>query len=135
MNPDEKICIGLFDNDKEGNEQFKGLNKKIFEKFASDKLIRKHKVNKIYGMLLPVPSNRIKYFGTSINHRRFVIEHYFNDKILEQFNMKGETIAPDSEIFEISGNKASFSKSISQLDKEEFQTFEILFKQIGEICN
>ncbi|WP_103068445.1 hypothetical protein [Aquimarina sediminis] len=135
MNPDEKICIGLFDNDREGNEQYKGLNKKIFKKFESNSLVRQHKVNKIYGMLLPVPSNRSKYFGTLINHRRFVIEHYFSDDILEQFNMKGETIAPDSEIFEINGNKDNFSKSVNSLDKKEFQNFEILFKEIEKICS
>lgn len=131
INPESKICIGLFDNDKEGNDQFKGLNKNIFDEYEKVNTTRKHKKHNIYGMLLPVPDFRSKYFGTSISHRFFVIEHYFSDEILNKYNMVGDNVAPDSAIFEISGDKENFSNLISQLDEKEFENFKTLFEKIN----
>lgn len=135
INPDGKICIGLFDNDSEGNNQLKGLSKTIFEDYDQTKIVRKHKIKKIFGMLLPVPEFRKSYFGTSIKHRFFVIEHYFSDQILATNNMKGETITPDSVIFGISGDKDKFSKSIAQLDKQAFENMTILFDELKKLIS
>lgn len=127
--------IALFDNDREGNEQFKGLNKNIFENYSIQNEIRKHKKKDIYGLLLPVPTNR-NIFVTSDNltQRYFVIEHYFSDDILSENNMKGNSIL-GSPVFEISGDKDSFSRSVRDLESNEFNGFTVLFDQINELYN
>lgn len=133
--PPGKYYIGLFDNDKEGNNQYKGLSKKVFEEYDLTKFKRKHRKYDIYGMLLPVPEFRTKYVSQSMNHRFFEIEHYFHDSILEHNNMKGETVAPDSELFEIKGNKVKFSEIISSLSSKYFENFKVLFDSICETIN
>jgi len=45
---DRKI-IGLFDNDREGNEQFRGLNRHIFQPHSLDIDYRKHLTKEIFG--------------------------------------------------------------------------------------
>lgn len=88
-----KAIIGLFDNDRMGNEQFKGLAKTIFEKHNSSKTIRKHKSKKIAGMILPVPSHRTDFVtANDISQRYLEIEHYFDDSILSSEGLKGESI-------------------------------------------
>jgi AAA15 family ATPase/GTPase len=85
-NLDNITCIiGVFDNDREGNEKFKGLSTKIFESFNIKSDARKHKKKNIFGLLLPVPNFR-KIFVTSddIKHRYFVIEHYFSNNVLSK---------------------------------------------------
>ncbi len=137
MTTDNKIIIGLFDNDKEGNGQYKGLNKKIFEHYNISKFLRKHKTKKIYGMLLPVPDNRNSFVSNILNQRFLQIEHYFSDTILQKNNMKGNKVAPDSAIFTIRDkNKTKFAKEkINDLDKTEFINFDVLFDKIKEIIN
>jgi 5S rRNA maturation endonuclease (ribonuclease M5) len=131
----EKTCIGLFDNDKEGNEQFKGLNKNVFEGYELNKFTRKHKKYNIYGMLLPVPDIRKGYVGQKMDHRFFVIEHYFSDDILKQNEMIGDNITPDSKLFRIKGNKIKFAENVSHLEKDYFDHFKVLFDKILEIIN
>ena len=135
MITDNKIIIGLFDNDKEGNDQYKGLNKKIFENYNIRKIQRKHKTKKIYGLLLPVPDSRNSFVGNILNQRFLEIEHYFSDTILQTNNMKGDKVAPDSAIFTIRDkNKTKFAEEkINDLDKIEFVKFDVLFDMIKEI--
>jgi len=137
MIKDNNIIIGLFDNDREGNEQFKGLNGKIFNNYDSKEILRRHKKKKIYGLLLPIPEIRKNFIGKQEIHRYFEIEHYFSDQILVKYRMKGDKIAPDSQIFEINKKKKTeFAKEkINDLNKEDFEHFNILFKQIIEIIN
>ena len=129
----EKCLIGLFDNDKTGNEQIKGLSKKIFEPYNISNIQRKHKEKNIYGLLLPVPEFR-KVFVTEddINQRYFVIEHYFSNDILENHNMKGNSILK-SEVFKVNNKKDNFSNEVQQLEKEDFKNFELLFQEIKKI--
>lgn len=124
--------IGLFDNDREGNEQFKGLNRKIFETYNNQILTRKHKEKSIYGMLLPFQPERSEFVTENITQRYFVIEHYFSNEILESNNMKGDNILTTN-VFEISGDKSSFSNSVEQLGVEYFENFNILFNQIDSL--
>ena len=132
-----KTIIGLFDNDREGNGQFKGLSKKIFEKHNISNYSRKHKTKNIYGQLLPVPSHRQSFVGNKIIQRFLEIEHYFDDTVLTQFNLKGDKIAPDSSVFNIkSKNKTSFSEhNINGLDRIKFYNFRILFEKINELID
>jgi hypothetical protein len=87
---------------------------------------------------LPIPEYRRNYSGSSMNHRFFVIEHYFSDEILRQNNMIGESIAPDSIIFRIngtSGKKDKFSNEISQLNISDFEHFKTLFNALNEMIS
>jgi 5S rRNA maturation endonuclease (ribonuclease M5)/predicted ATPase len=137
MIDENKIIIGLFDNDREGNEQFKGLNKRIFENHAVSKFTRKHKSKKIYGQLLPVPDHRQSFVGDKIIQRFLEIEHYFDDATLNEFHLKGDKVAPDSSVFTIRSNhKTAFSQEgINGLDDNKFTKFTILFDRLNEIIN
>lgn len=127
---DQKV-IGIFDNDREGNECFKGLNSQIFEPHDLVSNIRKHLIKDIYGVLLPVPSNRDSFVtATSLTQRYLVIEHYFSNEILESSNMKGDLIL-NTEVFEIQGNKSNFAESCEELPPESFECFRQLFESIN----
>ena len=131
----DKIIIGLFDNDREGNEKFRGLNQKIFEKYRINKSVRKHKTKNIYGLLLPVPNNRNIYVGNKITQRFLEIEHYFSDTILQENNLKGEKVVSDSQIFTIRDkHKTRFAKErVDDIESREFDNFRLLFEKINEI--
>jgi predicted ATP-dependent endonuclease of OLD family len=124
--------IGLFDNDREGNEQFKGLNKKIFEDHHINSIKRKHKEKTVYGLLLPVPDIRKEFVTQNITQRYFVIEHYFPNEILEENNMKGDNILTTT-VFEISGDKTLFSVNINQIETKAFENFKLLFEEIDNL--
>ncbi len=125
--------IGLFDNDKEGRSQFKGLNKNIFEKYSSNSDLRKHQTKDVFALCLEVPCFRNDFVKReNIEDSLFCIEHYFDDNVLESYNMKGEGLY-GSNVFRIKGDKNNFSKNCRNLDKEKFKEFEILFKKILEI--
>lgn len=127
--------IGLFDNDREGNEQFKGLNKKIFEDHSATSTTRKHRTKNIWGMLLPPPEMRKKFVtGDNIKYRYFQIEHYFSDDLLASHHKKGCPIL-DTEIFEIVGDKQQFSEIVSTLDSSDFSEFHVLFENLKNILS
>ncbi len=132
---DDKVIIGLFDNDREGNEQFNGLSKKTFESHNLTSLQRKHKTKNIYGLLLPVPQGRENFVGDKLTHRFLEIEHYFSDAILQKNRIKGDKVVPDSAIFTInSKNKTKFAREIiDELNNDEFESFNTLFNKINEI--
>jgi putative recF/recN/SMC N domain protein len=131
------IVIGLFDNDREGVEQLKGLNKAIFEDFHCESFIlRKHKTKAFYGITLPVPQNR-KLFVTEddITQRYLSIEMYFPDKLLEQNGLKGASIL-NTEVFKLNdSHKSDFANICDQFDKSSFNNFYILFDEIKRILN
>lgn len=129
-----QIIIGLFDNDREGNCQYKGLKNDSFEKHDIEKIVRKHKKKRIFALLLPVPELR-KIFVTEIITQRYLeIEHYFNNNILEKYLLKGNNIL-NTEVFCINNTlKTKFAHEIIEsLDSSEFENFRILFDKIEEI--
>jgi AAA15 family ATPase/GTPase len=132
-----KIIIGLFDNDKEGNNRFKGLNKILFKTYQITNIVREHKTKKIYGLLIPTPTHRADFVSNKIEHRFLEIEHYFSDQVLQTYNMKGDKVAPDSQIFTIkSKHKTKFAEEkICDLNEDEFDNFNLLFDKIQEIVN
>lgn len=128
--------IGLFDNDREGYEQFNSLQPGVFEVHNFDQNHRKHLAKNIFGMVLTVPEFRQSYINTtSYTQRYFVIEHYFSDNVLEQSNMKGESILQGVPIFEIKGNKNSFTEYVEELNHNEFSNFQLLFDNVLELFN
>lgn len=128
--------VGLFDNDREGYGQFKSLQPGVFEDHSFDHNYRKHLEKSIYGIVLPIPEFRQSYINSgSYTQRYFVIEHYFSDAVLEQSNMKGESILQGVQIFEIKGNKNIFSEFIETLEPNDFSNFSILFVYILHLFN
>jgi 5S rRNA maturation endonuclease (ribonuclease M5) len=130
-----KTIIGLFDNDREGNEQFKGLSKKIFEGYNIRDFTRKHKTKNIFGVLLPVPASRKHFVGNKFLQRFLEIEHYFDNSILIRYGLKGDKVAPDSNVFTINDkHKTTFAKnSIHSLDSSDFNNFSLIFDILYEI--
>jgi 5S rRNA maturation endonuclease (ribonuclease M5) len=132
-----EIIIGLFDNDRSGNEQFRGLNKKIFEEHKISSQQRKHKKANVFGMLLPVPTSRRTFVDNrNLLYRFLVIEHYFSDIILRSQNLMGDRIL-DTDVFEIKQKpKTSFAEyGVKKLKAEDFNNFEALFSNIESIIN
>lgn len=125
--------IGLFDNDREGNEQFKGVNKNLFEQHELALKNRKHVEKDIYAMLLPVPDFREDFVTKNdLLQRYFVIEHYFENQILEDKNMKGPGIL-GTNVFNIQGNKDQFSNDTETLEPNDFFHFNIIFTEMEDL--
>lgn len=126
--------IGLFDNDREGYEQFKGLRKEVFEPHTLEQNHRKHLDKNIYGIVLPVPAFRLNYINpASLTQRYFVIEHYFTNDILVANNMISESILPGVEIYEVKGDKNGFSEYVGTLNTNDFSNFSLLFEYIENL--
>jgi len=68
----------------------------------------------------------------SLTQRYFVIEHYFPDSILEENNMKGESIL-GTDVFEIQGNKNNFSEICSDFEPDTFENFRLLFDKLNSL--
>lgn len=130
---DHKV-IGLFDNDREGNECFKGLNNQIFEDHMLPNQVRKHRTKEIYGMTLPVPAFRCHYVNENmLIQRYFVIEHYFSDEILCENGLKDDPILQGTDVFNIKGDKNGFSKNCRSLDAVVFENFRPLFEKLNQL--
>jgi len=127
--------IGLFDNDREGNEQFKGLNKSCFEDYDLSKDYRKHRLKEAWGLLLPVPASRSNFVTPDDATQRYlVLEHYFSDDLLKQYNKYGKNIL-GTEIFTIIGDKNSFATKVDFFGVLEFENFKILFEKIENLLS
>jgi AAA15 family ATPase/GTPase len=125
--------VGLFDNDREGNEQFKSVSRLIFEPYKITTNIRKHLISDIYGMLLPIPPHRYDFVTEDDMLQRYlVIEHYFSDEILVEKNMKGKNILK-TDVFQIQGNKDLFSKQLDEFLPEHFESFNLIFDKIENL--
>lgn len=78
---DDKLVIGLFDNDEKGIQEFEGeLPKSKFEYYTNSRRIKKHREGKIFGLKLPIPPFRTKYYNEQQKFNFFTIEHYFDGK-------------------------------------------------------
>ena len=62
-----------------------------------------------------------------ITQRYFVIEHYFSDDILREHNMINEPILNGIDIFQIQGDKNTFSENVNNFEPEVFNNFNLLF--------
>ncbi len=131
----ENHIIGLFDNDYEGNREMVNLKK---NKFNLTKISNfsycKYPDKDVFGLLLPCPDHRKNYVCEGAKaKKKLVIEHYFNDMILEKYKLKGE--AYDESIFYINdGSKTKFAEEIIQtLPPEDFASFKILFDALKHL--
>ena len=131
----ENHIIGLFDNDYEGNREMVNLKK---NKFNLTKISNfsycKYPDKDVFGLLLPCPDHRKNYVCEGAKaKKKLVIEHYFNDMILEKYKLKGE--AYDESIFYINdGSKTKFAtETIQTLPPEDFASFKILFDALKHL--
>lgn len=122
--------VGLFDNDREGNEHFKSMNRDIFDRYDILNISRKHISKNIFAMILPVPPHRIEFVTVdNMLQRYLVIEHFFSDEILVLNNIKGNNILTTN-VFEIQGNKENFANNLDDLELECFENFRLIFDTI-----
>jgi hypothetical protein len=130
----DRTMIAIFDNDRSGNEQFNGLNKKAFDQDHGD-FHRKHKTKSTHAILLPVPTGREIFVTPSDPSQRYLsIEHYFSNKILEENGMKGSSVLGTS-VFEIIGAKVDFANNGAAMEATEFAEFKALFNRIETILS
>ncbi len=124
----QKPIIGLFDNDRAGNDQFKGLTKAGFVDITPD--LRKHKTKDVWALLLPVPDERKNFVSPNAPAQRYLeLEHYFSDAVLAAHGKKGESIL-GTEVFEIIGDKMAFAEKTNSLDSSEFKNFALIFDRV-----
>lgn len=135
VNDDESI-IGIFDSDASGINNFKGLDKDIYT-FWNDYLrVKKHIKSNIFAIKLPIPNSRKQYYKPNeIEMNFFAIEHYFQDELLNDFNMLKETsINGVHKINDGKGAKKTFAKHIKSLRTPSvFKNFIPLFETIDKI--
>lgn len=132
LNNDGDTIIGLFDHDTEGINQFDGLN---FKDFGDYKRVKKMDGSNIFGMKLPVPKFREIYIEQEREHHYLAIEHYFEDEILEKFDIVKKSGIPNVyKIKTTSGIKTKFSKHVKSLKEPiDFKNFIPLFETIDVI--
>ncbi|MFM7457511.1 MAG: AAA family ATPase [bacterium] len=129
--------IGLFDNDYEGNTEMSKLKKNKFELIETSNLAYCQYPDKdVFGLLLPCPDHRKDYVYGQVGakaQKQLVIEHYFDDTILNTHKLKGEAYNPN--IFRINdGNKTKFAEeTIRDLSPENFSSFRILFDALEHL--
>lgn len=133
LNGDDETIIGLFDHDTEGINQYDGLQ---FDYYKEYKRVKKMKDSNIFGIKLPVPKFREVYVvEQEREHHYLAIEHYFDDKVLENFDLvKPSGIDGLYKIKDSSGIKTKFSKHIKSLKEAKyFKYFIPLFETIDDI--
>lgn len=130
---DDQIVIGIFDNDGEGQQHFKGtLHDSKFDYIENYTRIKKRKEGNIYGMLLPIPEKLQYYLQPNQTDNYFSIEHYFSEEYLNDNNMLKTTAIPKIySINDSNGAKMAFARKMAKInDYKLFNGFIILFKEI-----
>jgi len=131
----ERPVLGLFDHDREGAEQFKSLNSDGFQQ-GTERTHLKHANKPAQALLLPVPSNRMKFVSERPKSCFLSIEHYYADALLKQFSLADDPIVADSEVFTIASDsrkKGKFAESLPSLDNSEFASFALLFNRLSQL--
>ncbi|MEM7794518.1 MAG: AAA family ATPase [Cyanobacteria bacterium P01_C01_bin.118] len=136
----DRRVLGVFDHDTEGKNQFCGLSSGGFTSSDDDALRRTHPERDVEAILLPVPDNRKIFVNESANRCYLALEHYYEDTILCENNVAGETVVADSVVFPILENskshrqsKTKFSEKVKDFEKQAFSRFMILFDRIESI--
>ena len=87
----------------------------------------------IQALLLPVPPERSTFATGQARSCYLMLEHYYSDALLEQFDLKDDPVVADSAVFNIvsqSKKKVAFAEALKDLDGSEFDNFKVLFDRI-----
>lgn len=154
---DSRVVIAIFDNDDEGQNEFKGLSRNFVNSDLGEG-VKKHKNGFAWAMLLPEPDYRKGYAAA----KNLCIEYMFDDNILERRFKDGSKLEiKDAQPTLVIGNqkindlfdvasldqeqlkpfrkigkgKEQFSTEVMQkLKREDFSAFEKLFDSIINAC-
>jgi hypothetical protein len=125
---ESRPILGLFDNDREGAEQFNSLKKKGFIESGSQSL--RHQKGAIRSLVLTPPPGREAFAPEKIAQRVLELEHFYADETLRSHGAAGDGIY-GSAVFEIDKSaKVPFSDQIDRLDSSQFEAFRLLFTAI-----
>lgn len=129
---EDEIIIGLFDHDEAGINSFKGLLKDVFIT-TKNNVVKKHKDQNIYAILLPIPGDKEQYLKSENKYNYFEIEHYFPEDFLINNDAYKDTPIPN--VYSIKdGKKSTLSKEARKITKPSFfKDFTNLFDEIDEI--
>jgi hypothetical protein len=137
-NPALKIAnrdkvVALWDCDCRGFGDFQDLrNKNGFSEISAVEV--KHNDSDIWGLLLPTPASRQGYTNISSNNAQLQfleIEHYFDDKILQDKKVIAETL-PDG-IKTLKENRSTLLDALNSLQKDDFENFRPLFIKLKSL--
>lgn len=127
-----RFVLGLFDYDEEGVNQFNSLKNDGFTG-GTEPGHAIHHAKQVQAMLLPVPLGRESFVSLKSPRSCFLsLEHFYSDNVLDKFKLNEVSVAADSLIFRIEGNKAGFADRIRELPDAEFANFAPLFERIGK---
>lgn len=138
--------LWLFDFDWEWFNQWNGLDQKIFLNESTDPracLIKKHKDNPFYGILLPLNNSKLtqQLFDSWSNHFKeksiFSIElmFYGKDNKVDAEYFWEKTVPGWKTVSFIENKKTDFASKVSWFDKYMFEGFQSLFLQIRRIIS
>ncbi len=131
----ERTALGLFDHDREGMEQFNGLQADGFVE-ATERAHWKHTQQPVHSLLLPVPPGRENFVSAKAKSCFLSIEHYYSDDLLGQYGLADDPVVADSVVFSITSDskkKGRFVDALPSLDKAEFRSFSPLFDRLAQI--
>lgn len=131
----ERPVLGLFDRDREGMEQFLGLEADGITAGIDD-CHRRHKTKPVHAVVLPAPVGRENFVSHKPKYCYLVIEHLYSDQLLRQFGIADDPVAVGCNIFEIvadSRKKGRFADAATTFAPSEFVHFQTLFDRLVDL--
>jgi predicted ATP-dependent endonuclease of OLD family len=141
VNYPTKAFIALFDFDKEGYESWNGLsNYDVIENDPKKGLLKKHKTNNAYALLLPVPTGPLESqviqsgIATFKEKSHLPIELMFYGVPSLASRFANESQVGGGTLIKFHGDKTAFAKDVAtSLAAADFQTIKPLFAAIQNI--
>src|ERR1017187_10343859 len=136
----DKTFVALFDFDSEGYSAWNNLsNFELIERNPEKGLVKKHKTNNCFALLLPVPNNEVKKqvvesdFKTFGGKSHLPMELMFYDISALSRHFINEPQAGGGNLIKFLGDKAKFAENVASLDSVAFTNFKPLFETIKDI--
>lgn len=135
-NSPNNIFIGLFDFDSKGMECWSRVKEdRDYGAIGGNNYIVKHKSEKGYCMLLPVPGNRSQHVGEKKDMCYLTTELLFSDEILSGYIEPRDTGGGGS-VFKIKDKKKmKLAEAVKDFDVSEFENFKPLFQTVQDIIS
>ena len=131
----ERPILGLFDHDREGMEQFRGLEADGITQ-GIDLCHRRHQSKPVHAVVLPVPVGRENFVSAKPKLCHLALEHFYSDELLRQFKIDDDPVAADSSVFGITNDsrkKGKFADAAASFSTSEFSQFQILFDRLIDV--